>query len=291
MFIPKREIEQLSTDVRRIIDGHAPDLRDNLEGRLSILKNDIHTLAGQLNEQASVLQKHKLAMANTLADISHQLKTPLTAMMVMAELLENAPPAKQTEFIANLKQGLVQSQWLVTSLLKMAKLESGTVSLISTQTTAKHIINLALQPLQILLDVKNQQVQILGDAAITCDENWTAEAFTNVIKNASEHSPEGSIIEISAGENPLCAWVSVTDTGNGITLNQIKTLFQRFTPAPLPEGGVPKGRGENTGIGLPLALSIMRDQNGDIEVDGGGNGRGATFTMKFYSRSDTEKHR
>ncbi|MCL2498894.1 MAG: HAMP domain-containing histidine kinase [Defluviitaleaceae bacterium] len=280
MLISKKEIERLSADVRRIIDGQSVDLRDNLEGRLSILKNDIHTLAGSLNEQASNLQREKSAMAETLADISHQLKTPLTAMMVMTELLENAPPDKAAEFIQNLKRGLAQTGWLVNALLKMAKLESGSVVFSRTEVTAGELLELALQPLQILLDIKDQRVEWAngtpyGEVRFLCDKNWTAEALTNIIKNASEHSPEGSTITVDAGANPLCKWLSVTDTGKGIPYTEIKGLFQRF-------GGTFKKQG--TGIGLPLALAILRGQNGDIEVDGGSpsDGKGASFMLRFF---------
>ena len=273
MLISKKEVETLSADIRKIIDGQAVDLRDNLEGRLSALKNDIHTLSGRLNEQADNLQREKLALADTLADISHQLKTPLTAMMVMVELLEGAPPEKAAEFIVNLKQGLTQTGWLVNSLLKMAKLDSGSVQFSTANITASTLLNLALQPLQILFDIKSQQVNLAGEAQFICDKNWTAEALTNIVKNASEHSPEGSVIEIAAGQNPLSRWLSITDKGKGIPQTEMKALFRRF-------GGSQKG----TGIGLPLALAIMQGQNGDIEVDGGGNGNGATFTMKFYAK-------
>jgi len=271
MFIKRGEIERLSADVRRIIDGQKVDLRDNVEGRLSILKNDIYTLAGRLNEQADILQKEKATLAAMLADISHQLKTPLTAMMVMAELLEGAPPEKSAEFIAHLKQGLTQTGWLVNALLKMAKLDSGSVQFNPVGTTAVELVEMALQPLHVLLDIKAQQIKITGDAVIHCDKNWTAEALTNIIKNASEHSPPGSVIQINAGENPLTRWISVTDAGQGLLPAQIKGLFKRFG-----------GTGQGTGIGLPLALTIMQGQNGDIEVDGGGKGGGATFTCKFY---------
>ncbi|MCL2575040.1 MAG: HAMP domain-containing histidine kinase [Defluviitaleaceae bacterium] len=271
MIIKRSEIERLSSDVRRIIDGEVVDLRDNLEGRLSILKNDIHTLAGRLNEQATTLKNDKIALADTLADISHQLKTPLTAMELMVELLEGAPPEKQAEFRQNLRQGLIQTSWLVNSLLKMAKLDSGTVEFNIVETTAKEIINAALQPLAVLLDIKNQRVEINGDIAIKCDKNWTAEALTNIIKNASEHSQKDSTIMINVGQNPICGWVTVADMGGGMTTAQIKNAFKRFDNSQ-----------KGTGIGLPLAFAIMQGQNGDIEIDGGKDGLGATFTLKFY---------
>jgi len=273
MIISRKELETLSQDIRRIIDGQAIDLRDNLEGRLSTLKNDIHTLSGRLNEKTKNLQNEKTAMANTLADISHQIKTPLTAMMMMAELLETAPPEKHREFISNLKQGLTQTEWLANALLKMAKLESGSAAFNLVHVPASKLIDIAITPLKILLDIKDQRINITGEAELYCDKNWTAEAITNIVKNASEHSPTGSIIQIAAGANPISHWISITDAGDGIPGPKIKDLFTRF-------GGSRKG----IGIGLALAQAIMREQDGDIDVDGGSNGRGANFTLKFYAR-------
>ena len=273
MLIPRKEIDELSKNIRQIIDGQAIDLRDNLEGRLSTLKNDIHTLAGRLNQRAQSLQAEKAAMANTLADISHQIKTPLTAMTVMVELLETAPPEKHREFISNLKQGLTQTEWLANALLKMAKLESGTATITPTLFPASQLLGQALAPLSILLDIKNQQIIQTGEAQLYCDKNWTAEALTNIIKNASEHSPPGSTIEIKAGTNPISTWLSITDAGPGIPATRIKDLFTRFNSSK-----------RGTGIGLALAQAIMRSQDGDLEVEGGGGGIGATFTMKFYLR-------
>ena len=271
MIVSRSEIEQLSADIRRIVDGQAQDLRDNLEGRLSILKNDIHILARRLGNQNVNLQQDKAALADTLADISHQLKTPLTAMMVMVDLLEDAPRDKQARFIANIKQGLMQTNWLVNSLLKMAKLESGTVVFNRAEVSAQKLTDLALTPLKIMLDIKNQTVQMPDEITISCDINWTAEALTNIIKNASEHSPEGGVIQISAGENPICKYISVTDCGAGIPLARIKELFRRF-------------EGSGAGIGLPLARAIMRGQRGDIDVNGGGDGSGATFVLKIFKK-------
>ncbi|MCL2405145.1 MAG: HAMP domain-containing histidine kinase [Defluviitaleaceae bacterium] len=273
MIISRKEIEALSCDIRRIIDGQTVDLRDNLEGRLSTLKNDIHTLSSRLNEKTKNLQEEKAAMANTLADISHQIKTPLTAMMVMAELLETAPPEKHAEFISNLKQGLTQTEWLASTLLKMAKLESGSAAFNIIQISAAELVDIALSPLKILLDIKDQRINLIGVAELFCDKNWTAEALTNIIKNASEHSPPGSTIEIAAATNPISHSISITDAGTGIPRERIKNLFARF-------GGSSKG----IGIGLALAMAIMREQDGDVEVEGGGDGRGATFTLKFYAR-------
>ena len=273
MLIRKSEIKRLSDDIRRIIDGQSIDLRDNHPDVFSMLKNDIHTLAYHKKEQYDTLNRDHTVMMDMLTNISHQLKTPLTSMMIMADLLDNAPPDKQAEFISNIKIGLTRMEWLVSALLKMAKLDAGAVEFSREEISSSALIDAALEPLQILLDVKNQSVEISGEAELFCDKRWTAEALTNILKNASEYSPDGGKICIESGVNPICAWVSVTDSGAGIPGNKIAGLFRRF------EGS----RGDKGyGIGLPLALAIMHNQNGDIEVDGGKDGGGATFTLKLY---------
>jgi signal transduction histidine kinase len=279
VWISKREIERLSADIRRIIDGQALDLRDNREGVWGILKNDIHTLASLKNEQVDALGHERDTMKDTLTNISHQIKTPLTSMMIMTDLLEtalgadNLPLDKQAEFLSNIKIGLTRLEWLASALLKMAKLDAGAVEFSQTRIWSGELTDIALEPLRILLDVKNQSVEISGDAELFCDTRWTAEALSNVIKNASEYSPDGGKIIIESGKNPICSWISVTDSGAGIPSGKIATLFRRFEGSRSDKG---------YGIGLPLALAIMRGQNGDIEVDSGGNGTGAAFTLKFY---------
>ena len=286
MWIRKQEIETLSRDIRRIVDGQAVDLLDNREGSLSILRNDIQTLVRLKQEQADALSRDKNKLKDSLSDISHQLKTPLTSMLVMADLLETAPPEKQAELIRNIQTGLLRTQWLTDALLKMAKLDADAVEFRPKQTTAAEIIARALEPLRILLEIKEQEIRTAGEATLTCDVRWTAEALLNVIKNASEHSPAGKPIFIGCGENPISAWISVTDSGEGFTTEQMMRLFRRL-----------QGGDESTGygIGLPLAQTIMRGQHGDVGADSGSYGlpphvaaltdepySGATFTLKVY---------
>lgn len=273
MLIKKQEITALSDDIRKAIDGKEVDFRDNREGPWSALKNDINTLVRINTEQRNAAQHERDFLADYLADISHQLKTPVTSMLIMADLLENAPADKQGEFIANIKISLTHMEWLVVTLLKMARLDSGTVAFSMAEVSAGELLKEAIQPLEVLLDVKSQTVELANDTTLFCDHRWTAEALTNLLKNASEYSPEQSKITVDSGSNPIYHWISVTDCGNGIPKEKVLGLFKRFEYSQSENG---------YGIGLPLALSIVRGQNGDIEIDGGGRQTGATFTVKFF---------
>lgn len=273
VLIKKSEIITLSDNIRKSIDGEKIDFRDNKEGALSVLKNDINTLVNRKEEQMDALWRERDSLTKSIQDISHQLKTPVTSMMIMADLLENAPAEKQTEFIYNIKSSLTRMEWLISSLLKMAKLDSGTVEFSKVNITTRELIQTALQPLAILLDVKSQIVEIANDIELSCDKRWTVEALTNLIKNASENSPRNSKIYIDSGCNPIYKWISITDCGSGIPKEKYATMFKRFEYSQNENG---------YGIGLPLALSIIRGQDGDIDVDDGGKGKGATFTVKFF---------
>ena len=273
MWVSKTELEQLSSELRRAINGESVEFRSNQEGALSLLRNDLHTFAAQLGAERDAANAAKVEFAEYMENISHQLKTPVTSMMLMTDLLEAAPPERQEEFLTNIRMSLARVDWLVGTLLKLAKLDAGAVQFEPQALSAKTLLDAALGPLAILLDVREQQVVLVQDGMLHCDRRWTVEALTNIIKNACEASPTGSTIVVDCGENPLYEWVSVEDAGPGLSRAGMAALFVRFASSSSKDG---------VGIGLPLALAIARGQNGDIDVDAGGNGKGATFTLKFY---------
>ena len=125
----------------------------------------------------------------------------------------------------------------------------------------------------ILLDIHNLTIELKQDCIIHCDKRWTTEALTNIVKNAIEYSPDGSVIEIDSGENPMYSWISVRDSGMGMDKTEYAALFKRFENSTNENG---------FGIGMPLALSILKGQGGDIDVDFGGRGEGTTFILKFF---------
>jgi K+-sensing histidine kinase KdpD len=196
----------------------------------------------------------------------------------MSEMLadKDIPPEKRDEFMRGLKTGISRMEWLVFALLKFARLESGASELNASLVSAHGLVESALRPLEILLDVKDQRIDSsgVGDTALYCDAEWSAEALGNILKNAGEHSPKCSVILVASGETPLASWISVTDAGRGIDSEDMPDIFRRFHRSA-------KSDPESMGIGLSMALAIMRRQNGDIEVRNE-RGGGAVFTLKFY---------
>ena len=273
-----RQIDQLSSYLRRITAGeHTLDIRDNDEGELSILKSEIYKVTVLLTEYNERLLAEKRGLSDSLSDISHQLKTPLTSMMVMADLLsgDNLPPDKRREFTDHIRQQLERIQWLVSSLLKISKLDAGVVPFKKVPVNVPALIRKSLAPLLIPIEVKEQVLETEGpDVTFEGDEGWMSEALVNILKNCVEHTPRGGRLRIEWTGNPLYTEIRIRDTGAGIAPEDIPHIFTRFY------------RGKNAaddsvGIGLAMAKEIVRRQNGDITVDSV-PGEGTTFLVKLY---------
>ncbi len=272
------EVGGLAAYLRRIDGGdYALDVRDNGEGGFSLLKNDLYKVTVRLREQAEQLQKDKTALANLIADISHQIKTPLTSLGVLADLLADDPPeADRRAFVARLRAELGRIQWLTAALLKLARLDAGTAAFKNELVDMRRLIDRALEPLLIPLEIKGQQLVVEGSegASFAGDLNWSAEALTNVVKNCVEHAPEGGRIEIRYGANALYAEILVSDDGAGIARRDLPNIFNRFYRG--------QNAGENSvGIGLALAKAIFNAQGGDITV-ASEPGEGTRFEIRVF---------
>jgi len=268
----------LSAYLRRIDAGdYSLDVRDNGEGSFSLLKNDVYKVTVRLREQTELLQKDKTALSNLIADISHQIKTPLTSLGVLTDLLAEDPPEEDRRaFVERLRAQLGRIQWLVAALLKLARLDAGTAAFKSEPVDVRQLIERALEPLRIPLEIKKQRLEVHGDDGVTFtgDFNWSAEALTNVVKNCVEHTPENGRIEISYGVNALYAEIIVSDDGEGIAIRDVPTIFNRFYRG--------ENAGENSvGIGLALAKAIFNAQGGDITVRSE-RGVGTSFTIRVF---------
>lgn len=181
------ELEKLSGYLRRICNGeYSLDIRDNEEGELSILKNEIYKVTLMLSKQGELLKKEKMQLADAISDISHQLKTPLTSMRVMSDLLSNndLESEKRIEFTNNIEMQLDRMQWLLTSLLKLSKIDAGTVSFKKDRVAVSELIRKSTEPLLIPIEIKNQTLVIEGGSNVSFigDLYWTTEALINIIK-------------------------------------------------------------------------------------------------------------
>ncbi|WP_270562972.1 sensor histidine kinase [Clostridium beijerinckii] len=273
------ELEKLSGYLRRICNGeYSLDIRDNEEGELSILKNEIYKVTLMLSKQGELLKKEKMQLADAISDISHQLKTPLTSMRVMSDLLSDndLEAEKRIEFTNNIEMQLDRMQWLLTSLLKLSKIDAGTVSFKKDRVAVSELIRKSTEPLLIPIEIKNQTLVIEGGSNVSLigDLYWTTEALINIIKNCIEHTGEDGRISIFFDENPLFTEIKISDNGSGIEKEDLPYIFKRFYKG--------KNAGEDSvGIGLAMAKTIVTSQNGDINVSSRKN-EGTCFIIKFY---------
>ncbi|HHU63424.1 MAG TPA: HAMP domain-containing histidine kinase [Clostridiales bacterium] len=272
------QIRQLARYARRVGNGdYSLDIRNNEEGDISILKNEIYKITTMLREQAQALKKDKAVLARSLADISHQLKTPMTSISVLNDLLYEAPSQEvRRQFLDRMRSQINRMEWLISSLLKLSKLDAGAVTMKRDGIRVKNLVDRAVASMAVPLDIKMQEVRVKGPdhAKYIGDFNWSCEALINVLKNCIEHTPEGGVIDISFEENPIYTMIKISDTGVGIHKEDIPHIFDRFY----------KGKNaaeDSVGIGLAMARAIIDKQGGDITVSSE-EGRGTQFIIKFY---------
>lgn len=274
-----KQIEKLSQYLQRIAGGeYELDIRDNYEGELSILKSEIYKVTVTLSEQAELLKKDKIFLSNSISDISHQLKTPITSMSVMTDLLhdDSLPPDKRIEFTNNIRSQLERLQWLVASLLKLSKIDAGTIEFKKEPVNVRELIHRATEHLLIPMEIKEQTLEITGDedAQFMGDFNWSAEAIANIVKNCMEHTPCGGRIVVSFNQTPFYTMLTISDNGEGIDTRDLPHIFNRFY----------KGKNaanDSIGIGLAMAKSIVESQGGTIAA-ASEKGQGTQFTIKIY---------
>ncbi len=274
-----KKLGQMSHYMQDVLNNkYTFHLQEFEEGTFSVLENDIYQITHRLLEQKESISKDKRYLEETLSDISHQLKTPLTSMYMLNNLLEDEhlDPKLRKEFLHKNEAQLERIEWLVSSLLKLSRLESGVIQFNFEEVRVVDLLKAALSPLEIAIEVKEQKIKLIGDkkTTIRCDFNWTKEAFVNLIKNAHEHTGVGGLIELAWSDNPLYVAVTITDHGEGIEKEDLKHIFERFY----------KGKSndkDSIGIGLNMTKGILDREQGDISVESV-VGKGTTFTVKFY---------
>lgn len=274
-----KKINEITKYIEEINRGNYKlNIEENTEDELSILKNELYKITIKLKEVAENSQKDKTTLKDSLSDISHQIKTPITSILIMLDNIlsdENMPEDIKKDFIKDIKREIINIKFLVESILKLSKIDSNSIKFIKKEVFIKDIINEAVKNVSMLSELKNIEIIVSGDDSIKtiCDLKWQVEAITNILKNCIEHSYENKKIYINYNQNNMYTELKIEDNGTGIDAKDLPHIFERFY----------KGKNsssDSVGIGLALSKSIIESNNGYIQVDSELN-EGTTFIIKY----------
>lgn len=273
-----RAMAELSLRIDRVLHGYDNALiTGHNEGELSILESEVRKMTVRLKESADLLRAEKAGLSRAMEDIFHQIRTPLTALNIEAALLaeEDLPYERRVRLTREVRRQLQRMEWLVEALLKMSRIDAGTVEFSRDTVLVRELVKKAAEPLSIPMELRDQRLETaVGDETCTGDLAWSAEALGNVLKNCMEHTPAGGIISVKAEETALYTQITVRDNGPGFVKEDIPHLFERFYRG--------KNAGaDSVGIGLALARMIVAEQGGTVTADNPAEG-GARFVIRFY---------
>ena len=254
------------------------DIDNNSESDLSILKNEIYKTTIMLKSEAENSLNDKKNLKISLEDISHQLKTPLTSILIMLDNILDDPEMDnkvREDFIRDIKREVVNINFLVQNILKLSKMDANAIKFINREFYLLDMVNESIKNISVLSDLKNIKINVKGDKNIKfkCDDKWNVEAITNILKNCLEYSNNDSKIDINMSENNVYVELSIRDYGCGISKKDIKHIFERFYKGS-------NSSNESVGIGLALAKSIVEKSNGNISVES--SKEGSKFILKYY---------
>ncbi|MCI8327300.1 MAG: HAMP domain-containing histidine kinase [Lachnospiraceae bacterium] len=270
-------IAQISEQIDLVLhNSERLDINESEEGELSILRSEIVKMTLRIREQNEALKKEKEHLADSLVDIAHQLRTPLTSANLILSLLEkNQGEEEQKELLRETEKLFAQMDWLLTSLLKLSRLDAGVVAFRNEQVEVAALIKSVLHPLFISMDLHDidLRVEIPRGVVIQGDPQWLCEALQNILKNCIESAGDHGKIEIDCEDTPLFTEIRFHDSGVGFREEELPRLFQRFY------------RGKNTstagyGIGLALCKTIIVRQGGTVTAKNHLQG-GALFSVRF----------
>lgn len=277
--IQKKQTMDIAKRIERInLGDYSLQIDRNSEDELSLLDNQIYRTAVKFREQAENSNKDKENLQKSLSDISHQLKTPLTSIIVMVDNIlddDDMPLEIRREFLNDIKHNTNTISFLVQSLLKLSKLDAEAVKFRYEQVEVKNIVDECIKNTAVMAEILGVRLETdCNDIILNCDRKWLCEAVTNIIKNCIEHSHNGNI-KITADQNKLYTKISIKDNGSGIAKEDLPHIFERFY----------KGKNssdDSVGIGLSLAKTIIEKQGGYISVSSELN-KGSEFVIKFFN--------
>ena len=279
--VHRREIEKVDQYLFTLLSNDIKvDLKDFQSGELAMLQNDLMKVTNRLKNSLESSTKDKQELAKTLADISHQLKTPLTSLVVINDALtyNEIDDAQRKKFLKKQEETLSHIESLISVLLKTSQIESGIIELKKEKVNMEQLIQNAAMQLEVMLIAKNIRLEtnIEKDIFITGDPYWLSEALLNIIKNACEHSKQNDSIKIKAKNTPMYTELIIEDEGEGIDKKDLPHIFKRFYKSSPSKDSI--------GIGLNLTKSILDRTNATIRVESK-KGFFTRFTIHFYTNA------
>lgn len=290
-----RALAKMAANLDRVLAGERDiRLRDMSEGELAILSSEIDKVIARLNLTVDELQAEKLALSDALADISHQLKTPLTSIAISTELIRDRLSARgdSEDLVERLR--LIQTlqarvEDLVAALLKLARIDAGVIKLVCGAVDARELVRKSFEPLAIAFDIADVRfsADVQDGASYEGDLTWSVEALENILKNCMEHTPAGGCVSVRVTEDVLACRIRIEDTGPGIAESDLPHIFERFYRGSR-DTGVASSEVNPAGVGIGLALSksLVTAQGGTLTAenlrDENGNVTGAAFNLVFF---------
>lgn len=274
----KKKINYLDSYLQKVSNGkYYTELEKESEDELNRLTDSLYKITVMLKEDAESKRLQNEAILNSVANISHQLKTPLTSIQILLDnIIESTDMNENTrkKFTLEILRQVKGMNFLILALLKLSRLDAGVVEFENKEINLKNLVEDIISDLDVVVDIKQISIiKNIKDVTITGDYNWNKEAILNIIKNAVEHTQEGKNVYIDIDENDVYSKITVTDEGNGIAKKDLKHIFEKFYK-------VTDSDSNSFGIGLALSKSIIEKQNGYISVDSK-IGEGTTFIIKY----------
>lgn len=274
----KKKINYLDSYLQKVSNGkYYTELEKESEDELNRLKDSLYKITVMLKEDSESKRLQNEAILNSVANISHQLKTPLTSIQILLDnIIESTDMNENTrkKFTLEILRQVKGMNFLILALLKLSRLDAGVVEFENKEINLKNLVEDIVSDLDVVIDIKQiNLIKNIKDVTITGDYNWNKEAILNIIKNAVEHTQEGKNVYIDIDENDVYSKITVTDEGNGIDEKDLKHIFEKFYKATDSDPN-------SFGIGLALSKSIIEKQNGYISVDSK-IGEGTTFIIKY----------
>ena len=275
----QKRIMELCDDIDRTLRGSDSIRFDEYrEGELSILSAEIHKMTIRLREQNAALSNEKQFAKEALEDISHQLRTPLTSVMMILGLMRSPELTEESrsEYIRDLYELLARMKWLIETMLSLSRIEAGAVQFAGVPVSCRELIKQSVDTVSVTAELKGVGIKTVidGEPVFIGDLRYTSEAVVNLLKNAIEHTPEGGTVTVKASGSNISSYITITDTGEGIPEKELPHIFERFRrSSEYTKNGF--------GIGLAFAKKVISAQDGSLKAANRRSG-GAEFRISFY---------